>query len=102
MVHKEKRDGEEVRSLVGWWWWWFVGRVLRDGHQSVAGASRRWGLRQTGDPLHSLFNAKKGLLFFIFFFSLSLFLCVKETRELVGMGGETKERKRRNKSNTRV
>lgn len=94
MVHKEKRDGEEVRSLVGWWWG-FVGRVLRDGHQSVAGASRRWGLRQTGDPLHSLFNAKKGSFSLFFFFSLSLSVCEGDERTCGdGRGDERKKTKK--------
>ncbi len=79
----QKADGE-YGVLVGW----FVGRVLRDGHQSVARERLVVGAYDRQEtPFILFFNAKKGSFYF---FSLSV--SSKRT-----CGGD--ERKRRNKSN---
>jgi hypothetical protein len=79
----QKADGE-YGVLVGW----FVGRVLRDGHQSVERERLVVGAYDRQEtPFILFFNAKKGSFYF---FSLSV--SSKRT-----CGGD--ERKRRNKSN---
>lgn len=81
----QKADGE-YGVLVGW----FVGRVLRDGHQSVARERLVVGAYDRQEtPFILFFNAKKGSFYF---FSLSV-----SSKRTCGGGGD--ERKRRNKSN---